>query len=737
MASSKKTHKRVTKKIFLVVLALAAFHMLFFPSSVSAAGKIKLKYNGKVYVNSSKQLPVLFNNKTVTKKSYQARKINKYYMVSYVDVLRDGAKVSCSKKDKKIKMSANNVTLEMTIGKKAALLNGTKITLPTAPLSVRFVSKKKTKTLVPIEFVAKQLGFTVFSSGSSIQILSPLSLQLDGKDILYHDVQGQVYYNHHAYKTNALPVIKVSGKYYMPAQELVEDILGIEYSYQASSKKITVENEDLNLAVSGTVGSDKITLNQKEVSLGAPILLIRNNTTKTDVICLPAAAFLKQAGYTRNWNKKTNQYIIQSQNFFSWDKELKNEQKNDTTTNYLYSLQASYTETKGTGAVNLKLTGSVQDIFKTSAVKREKNIITITVPSSQYLLDKNSFSNFGEIISKMEVTSDSNKNVIMTLTCNDTADYSYTIQNGVLDISILYTYANEDGSVTNYSLFMQKPSAISAKDVTNQDLYPKSKAFQIIIKGNYVDYFKENPVVINNNAVKRVAVSKSGSNTVIKVTTSKLCGYKIYVKNNSIVVSMGTPKSMYKSIIVLDAGHGGFDPGASNKGTDEKDLNFKIIYTLLKPYFSDNAPDIKAYWTRTADSYITLADRSAFAKKVGADAFISLHMNSASSSSANGTEVYYSVSNNSKSFGGITSKAMATLFKNNLIDNLNMKNRGTKSAAYYVLKHNTVPAVLIELGFISGNADYSKLTSSSFQKKAAKTIYKGICSMFKKYPTGR
>ena len=134
---------------------------------------------------------------------------------------------------------------------------------------------------------------------------------------------------------------------------------------------------------------------------------------------------------------------------------------------------------------------------------------------------------------------------------------------------------------------------------------------------------------------------------------------------------------------------------------------------------------------------VILPDRAKFAKTVGADAFISLHMNSASNSSANGTEVYYSVSNNSSSFSGITSKTMANLFRSQLLEDLGTKNRGTKTAGYYVIKNNSVPAILIELGFISGSSDFSRLTSENFQKKAAKSLYTGIVKMFSLYQTGR
>lgn len=731
------TRKNKFFSLILTALLLGCLSAMFLVKASLAASKVSIRYNGKTYQNTSVKLPVLLDGKTISKSSYKAIKINNYYMVPYTDVFRDGAKITCTKKDQKITLSTTENTLKMTIGKKKATLNGKTVTLPAAPLSVRYVSKKKTKVLVPVKYVAQCMGFSFFRSSSSIQLSSPLYLQYDGKELNYHDVQGTVYYNHKEYKTSSLPVIKLEGKYFIPAQELIENILGLEYSYQSSNGTITIENEDLDLRIKGTVGSDQITINGTTSSLGIPIYMVRNKTTKSDVVCVPAASFLKNAGYTRGWKKATNQYTIQSKKFFLWDKTLTNDQKNNTSLNYLYSAKATYSETKGLGAIKLQISGSSADILKTLTVKREKNVITLTIPSSQYLLDKNLFSNFGEIVDKMEITSGAEGSVVITLTCKETADYSYTVQNGVLEINILYTYLREDGSVTDYSLFIQKPEGVSAEDVTNQDMYPKSKAFKVIIKGDYVDYLKENPVIINNNTVKSVSITKSGSNTVIKVNTSKLRGYKIYVKNNSIVVSMGAPKNIYKSIVVLDAGHGGFDPGAQHKGTNEKDLNFKIMYTLMKPYFSDNAPDIKAYWTRTTDSFVTLADRAAFAKKVGADVFISLHMNSASNSSANGTEVYYSVSNNSKSFGGITSKTMATLFKNQLIDDLSTKNRGTKSAAYYVLKHNTVPSILIELGFLSGSADYSKLTNTSFQKKAAKSIYTGIETLFKNYPTGR
>ena len=729
-----RTFKSLLPHIFVMfffILGLSLCH-----TNVDAASSsVKIRYNGKTYRNKSKKMTVKYNNKTVSKKSYKAILIKKKYMVPYDDIFKKGVKAKCkySKKQKKITITTNGVTLKMTVGKKTAYCNGRKVKLPVAPLSVRYIAKKKTRILVPLNYVAKALNLSYKKSGSSIYLGAPLSLFYDGKTTYYTGVQGKVYYNHKLYTLHSLPVIKLSGKMYLPAEEVLKTIMGLDYTYQPAKGELQIINEDLGYSFLASTQTVNAKLNGKDVTLSAPVKIIRNNKTKKDVVCIPASTVLSQLNYTRSWNKANSYYQIQSKEFFNWEKSLNASQS--TSNNYLHHFRSYYQEQGGTGSISFQLTGSNADILKTATVNRSNNIITVNIPKSQYNLDKNLFQNFGEIIQKMEVI-EKDSTVTISFTCENVADYSYIIQNKMLEINILYTYGSSDGSVTGYSLSIPKPEGITIANVTNQDLY-QSKKFQIIISGNHVAFYQNNPIVINNSSVKNITTTKSGNNTVITVTTSSLMGYKIYENGKNLEVKIATPRKIYKNIVVLDAGHGGYDPGAQNKGTNEKDLNHKILYTLMKNYFSGNAPDIKVYWTRTNDSYITLANRAAFAKTVGADAFISLHMNSATKSSANGTEVYYSVSNNGSGFGGITSQKMANLFRTQLLKDLHTANRGTKTAAYYVLKHNTVPAILIELGFISGSTDYAKLTNPSFQKTAAQSIYTSIVSMFQTYNTGR
>lgn len=706
-------------------------------TEIQAASSVKIRYNGKTHKNKSKKMTVKYNGKTVSKKSYKALIIKKKYMVSYTDVFKKGVKAKCKyKKAKKtLSISANGATLVMTVGKKKAKLNGKKVTLPAAPLSVRYVSKKKTKILVPVNYVAKALHLSYKKSGSTIFLGAPLLLTCDNVTTYYTGVQGNVFYNHKLYNLKTLPVIKFSKNMYMPAEETIKNIMGFDYEYDAGKKVLTISNEDMDKELIVTINSKTAILNDRRITLSAPAKIIRNNKTKKDIICIPAATILKHLNYTRGWNKANNYYQIQSKEFFSWEKALSQEEKSSTTTNTLHKFNAVYLEQDGTGSITFRLTGTLQDILKTATVTRSGNTISAVIPKSNYILDKHQFNNFGEIVQKMDVT-EKEDSVVISFQCMNVADFSYITQNGVLEINILYTYGSRDGSVISYSLSIPKPAGVTMSNVSNEDLYA-SKTFKVFINGDHVTFYQNNPIIINNSNIRNLTVTRSGANTVITITTASLSGYKIFDKGDCFQIKMGTPKKIYKNIVVLDAGHGGHDPGAQSRGTNEKDLTYKILYTLIKSYFSNNAPDTKVYWTRTGDNYISLANRASFAKSVGADVFISLHMNSATNTSANGTEVYYSVSNNSNGFSGITSQKMANLFKTRLINDLKTKNRGTKTAAYYVLKHNTVPAILIELGFLSGNSDYGKLTNPTFQSNAAKSIYNGIIALFNTYPTGR
>jgi len=178
--------------------------------------------------------------------------------------------------------------------------------------------------------------------------------------------------------------------------------------------------------------------------------------------------------------------------------------------------------------------------------------------------------------------------------------------------------------------------------------------------------------------------------------------------------------------IVIDPGHGSPDNGASGFGLKEKDV---VLDTGLrvKKYLSQTPFNVQL--TRETDKKIELADRVAFAKKVNADIFVSIHANAGGGT---GTETYY-YSAASTNPNVAQSKALATYINNRMVAAWNLTNRGVKVGDLHVLRENSMPACLVELGFIDNSKDNALLASATWRDKAAQAIYLGILDYYYHY----
>lgn len=173
-------------------------------------------------------------------------------------------------------------------------------------------------------------------------------------------------------------------------------------------------------------------------------------------------------------------------------------------------------------------------------------------------------------------------------------------------------------------------------------------------------------------------------------------------------------------LLCLDPGHGGYDPGAVGPtGLKEKDVTLTVALkvgaylagagaAVVFTRSSDQAP-----WP--ADINKDLAARCEIANRAGADLFVSIHCNSAVSPNAHGTETY--------SFRDVGRAAdAARMIQTRLVETLGLRDRGTKTANYYVLRHTIMPAVLTELAFISNPQEERLLAQPDFRDKAARAI---------------
>ncbi len=183
--------------------------------------------------------------------------------------------------------------------------------------------------------------------------------------------------------------------------------------------------------------------------------------------------------------------------------------------------------------------------------------------------------------------------------------------------------------------------------------------------------------------------------------------------------------------ITIDPGHGGSDPGAIGaKGTKEKDITLKIAKELQEQLKKKKA---KVSMTRTADKdvhgpYASDADelqaRVNVAERNDADAFISIHINSSVNAKVKGFSTYYYPKSSHD-------KRLATAVHNKLTKNFGRDNLGVREANFYVTKRSSMPAILIELCFISNKDEEKLLQSSWFQKKAARLLAEALEDYFK------
>lgn len=208
-----------------------------------------------------------------------------------------------------------------------------------------------------------------------------------------------------------------------------------------------------------------------------------------------------------------------------------------------------------------------------------------------------------------------------------------------------------------------------------------------------------------------------------KVTSGNDTGYvhKSYIK------LMNNQGSAVKDrIIILDPGHGGKDPGAVNSGHTEKAIVFKVTNLVRQKLEANGA---KVFMTRTGDTYPSLQERVEFTRNKYGEIFVSVHVNAATSTSAQGTETYYSISTGDQHE---EDKKLATYINTEIVNNANMRNRGVKEAQFYVTRNMIIPSVLVELGFISNSEDRKKLIDDKYVEIYAQSIYNGIVDYYAK-----
>ncbi len=218
--------------------------------------------------------------------------------------------------------------------------------------------------------------------------------------------------------------------------------------------------------------------------------------------------------------------------------------------------------------------------------------------------------------------------------------------------------------------------------------------------------------------------------------------------------------------VVIDAGHGGKDPGTSGRLSKEKDVALAIALELGR-IMKEKLPDVEVIYTRNKDTYPTLSERANLANKKNADLFISIHCNSNPNHNVYGSETYVMGNhvsddnlkvaqrensvilreeNYQETYDGFdpnspesyilfslyqsayqqNSVKLAQNIQYQFKNRVNRKSRGVKSAGFLVLWRTTMPSVLVEVGFLSNQKEEKELNDKLNQVYIASGIYRAF-----------
>lgn len=269
---------------------------------------------------------------------------------------------------------------------------------------------------------------------------------------------------------------------------------------------------------------------------------------------------------------------------------------------------------------------------------------------------------------------------------------------------------------------------------TNYSVNYSDKKDQMIISipSNAVG-LKSGKVTVSDNLVGSLEIVEKGSSTDIVLLFKRGINYNLISSNpgNEIVMKLARDQNIKKSdrIIVVDAGHGGTDPGAvSPSGIREKDIVLDISLLVENKL---NGLGYKTLMTRNTDEFISLDGRSKFANDNFADIFVSIHANSAVAT-ARGIETYVprTVTDPIKKEQG---DSLAKLVQEELIKSTKATNRGVKQANHSVTRKSNMAAILLEVGFLSNPGEEALLKTDGYRDKLADAIVKGIERYFEIY----
>lgn len=362
------------------------------------------------------------------------------------------------------------------------------------------------------------------------------------------------------------------------------------------------------------------------------------------------------------------------------------------------------------------------------AMTADPQKIIVTIPNCQSNLSDKINTDELQYVLDGKVDTSKGNTVELVLAVEDLVQYSYREENQNLILEIYPTTLKNMRYDKNANvLYLDKKDKIDTGSVKFEDHYLDGY-FDVTLPGDYESDYGYGTYDVKGTVVENIEVSTKGVNTTFRFKQNRISAYEVTDEGDSYAIRVKNPKEVYDKVLLLDAGHGGKDPGTSGNGMQEKNLNLTIAQKIAQKL---QGSGIKVYMTRDSDVYPENSTRAKTANDI-ADLMVSIHMNSGPET-ANGTETLYQVHTNDNG-ARLTSKQLAEILQGKVVSATGNTNRGAKLwTDVLILNRTTVPSVIVEVIFITNTGDALKISNPAYQDQVAQAIADGIQEAVK-YP---
>lgn len=325
-------------------------------------------------------------------------------------------------------------------------------------------------------------------------------------------------------------------------------------------------------------------------------------------------------------------------------------------------------------------------------------------------------------ISTIESESNEDGTARVILNISENATYEISKKTSELQVkveepayrNVEYTNVDEYAEIVLRNVELAKLTRTQSKNTKKYTIKYSSSAFDC----------GTGTLDINDEFVKKIAITK----TKITVTDKGNMRYSAKQVGDDVIIKIEKVDTSGMKTILLDAGHGGDDPGSKNGTNYERTYNLKILLKL-KEILEDEGYTV--YTTRESDKTLTVDDRVSLATEDYPEAalYISIHHNAVDDKKASGTLVMYC--DRDTSDYGITNKEFAGYVLEELVDNLGTINRGfikvsQDNTTKRVLTEVPMPSIICEVAFMSNDEEFARIKTDKFQSRAAEAIFNGI-----------